>query len=181
MSHFNRLTDIVTCNLTSLLEGVPDQQETLREIIHEMEEGQKGAQRSVRTANIQLSELEQEIVDHRQMIEYWQEKTRSLLASDSDAEARAALVRRRETEDLLAGLETQHQAAKSTVQQLQTTSRALDARLADARRRLMELSGHATAQGHSASGIPDATQLETERDAEIEEELQRMKRELEEG
>lgn len=179
MNYFSRLTDIVTCNLSSLLEATPDQQQTLKQIIHEMEEGLVGAQRSVTTAAGNVERLESEIAEHRNLVEYWMGKARSLLADQNEQDARVALIRKRETEDLIAGLEPQLQSAITTRQQLHTTLRALEARMADARRRLAALSGDSEPV-EAARSTSEVESLESnDRSSEIEDELERLKRELE--
>jgi phage shock protein A len=64
MPHFSRLTDIVTCSLTAILEESDDPRATLGEVIQEMEEGLSSARRVAKTAAANRSRLEQEIAEH---------------------------------------------------------------------------------------------------------------------
>ena len=64
MSYFSRLTDIVTCNLTQMLNSATDPRAAIAEIVTEMEEGLAGAQRSVNTANNSAQRLKREIDEH---------------------------------------------------------------------------------------------------------------------
>ena len=66
MSYFSRLTDIVTCNLTQLLNQATDARAAIAEIVTEMQEGLAGAQRSVNTAVNAEQRLKREIDEHRQ-------------------------------------------------------------------------------------------------------------------
>lgn len=104
MSYFSRLTDIVTCNLSHLLAEAADPAAAIVEIIKEMEEGLTGAQRSVRTARASEESLRQEIDAHRVQVEMWTAKAREHLQSGAEADARQSLLRKREVEDLIAGL-----------------------------------------------------------------------------
>lgn len=135
MSYFSRLTDIVTCNLTTLLAEADDPVAALREIIAEMREGLAGATRSVATATASETRLASEIGEHRAQADQWDEKARKDLSAGQESQARTCLLRKREVQDLIAGLEQQHKAAQATREHLSTMHRALEARLAEALRR----------------------------------------------
>lgn len=141
MPHFSRLTDIVTCNLSAILAEAADPRKTLQEIIREMREGVAGAQRSARTAANNLARIEGEIAEQIQQVNRWLDRAKEALANEDEDHARQALLRKREHESLLAGLEQQLTAARSTRDHLTTTTHALEARLADALRRMAELEG----------------------------------------
>ena len=135
MPYFSRLTEIVTCNLTALLDGAEDRQATLEEIIKEIHEGNTGAKRSVRTAESNVTRIECEISEQLIQSGEWITKARDFLSKDREDLARNALSRKKEVENLIAGLEQQLSAAVSTRDHLKTTLHALEARLADAQRR----------------------------------------------
>jgi len=180
MSYFSRLTDIVTCNLTQLLNSASDPHAAIAEIISEMQEGLAGAQRSVNTAANAELRLQREIDEHRQSVQSWASKAREQLAAGSEMEARQSLMRKREVEDLIAGLEQQHKAAGATKQHLATMQRALEARLSEALRKredfgLADEQPASTPAGYFA--IPSATS-EDERQTQIDAELEALKREL---
>lgn len=179
MSYFSRLTDIVTCNLTQLLAQAEDPQSAIAEIIREMREGLSGAQRSVSTASASEERLKREIDSHREQVEMWTTKAKELLVGGSEAEARQSLLRKREVEDLIAGLSQQHKAAIATREHLATMQRALEARLAEALRRQESL-GIATIE--STSNVPEYLTASHpcvgDRHREVDEELEILKREL---
>jgi phage shock protein A len=175
------LTDIVTCNLTQLLNQAEDRHMAIAEIISEMEEGLAGAQRSVNTANNSEARLQNEIDEHRRAVITWTNRAKEQLAAGAEADARQCLMRKREIEDLIAGLEQQHKAAISTRQHLATMQRALEARLAEALRKRDEL-GVAPPSAPSASTgrfpIPAAVSVGDDRQNQIDAELEALKREL---
>lgn len=181
MSYFSRLTDIVTCNLTQILNESGNPQTAIQEIITEMQEGLAGAQRSVNTANNSELKLKREIDEHRQSVVSWTNKAREQLTAGAEAEARQSLMRKREVEDLIAGLEQQHKAAIATRQHLATMQRALEARLSEALRKRDEY-GLATQQPAPAStgrfSIPAAAPVADDRQTQIDAELEALKREL---
>lgn len=135
MPHFTRLTEIVTCNLSSLLNAAEDQQATLEEIIREIEEGIRGAERSVRTASNRVTEIECQIGEQQVACAEWQNKAREALENQREDLARQALSCRKQVDNLIAGLEQNLSAAISTRDHLKTTLHALHARLAEAQRK----------------------------------------------
>lgn len=184
MSFFSRLTDIVTCNLSDLLAPEPNPRAAIRDIIAEMEEGLAGARRSVSTATANVERLRREIEEHNSQIDYWNSRAKDELSAGRDDQARVALVRKKEVEDLIAGLLQEQQAALTTRDHLTTTLRALEARLAEARRRMQELDEAAdetVPASHDTEVMPlpgrfDA--LDDERARQIDEELEALRRAL---
>ncbi|WP_171186266.1 PspA/IM30 family protein, partial [Alienimonas chondri] len=135
MPFFSRLTDIVTCSLSDLLAETDDPAAALAEIIAEMELGRAGAARSVATAAGTVGRLTREIEEQRAEAERWQAEAKRELSAGREAEARVALMRRREAADVIAGLEQELGSASELHRHLQTTARALEARLNDAKRK----------------------------------------------
>ena len=135
MPYFSRLTDIVTCSLSDLLAEADDPGRALAEIIAEMEQGSAGAARAVATAAGTVTRLEGELTARRGEIDRWDTSAKEELKAGREEQAKAALVRRREARDMVAALEQELDAARGTHAHLQTTARALDARLSDARRK----------------------------------------------
>ncbi len=175
MAYFSRLTDIVTCNLTKLIDESEDRATAIAEIIREMEDGLGGARRSMQTASSNETRLAGELAQQAEQVTYWADKARTQLKAGDENQARLSLVRKREADSLVAGLHQQHQAAISTREHLATTFRALEARLADARRRQNELTTGTTAES-TAPTTPDP--IGTSAAQEIEDELAALKREL---
>lgn len=177
MPHFSRLTDIVTCNLTELLKQASDPRATLDEVIREMEEGLAGAQRSVQTARRNEERLQAEYNEAQGESERWQAEAMKALKSGDENAARMALYRKKEAHDLSAGLAQQVRVAHSTWEDLMTTYRALEARLAEAQRKYTELGG---AEQKSTSDSLAATAREL-RGQEVEDELAELKRQLDQS
>ena len=172
MPYFSRLTEIVTCNLTALLDGAEDRQATLEEIIKEIQEGITGAQRSVRTAANRVTSIEAEIGEQSTQILEWTTKAKQALGNDREDLARQALSRKKEVENLIAGLEQQLHAAVSTRDHLKTTLHALEARLSDAQRRR-------TSTPVDAPELPYGDeQILIAREDGVEEELAALRREM---
>lgn len=193
MSFFSRLSDIISCNVNDLLGSAADPLRAVRQIISEMEEGLAGASRSANAASNSEQRLRSELDEHRAQVESWSAKAREQLIQKHEDQAREALIRKREIEDLLAGLEQQHAAAVATRDQLTTTLRAIGARLAEARRIEQALEAKQPAAhvagmiGRSAAPTRDPTEnrpvpaLDPSRADQIEAELDALRRELAEG
>lgn len=141
MPYFSRLTDIVTCNLSALLKDCDNPSEVLEEVVREMTEGLAAAERSVRTAKANEERIREEIAEHKIEIGNWLAAAKTSIESGNDVEARNSLMRKREVEDLIKGLDQQLASAEGTREHLTTTWHALTARMSDAQRRLAELSG----------------------------------------
>ncbi|MEZ5942883.1 MAG: PspA/IM30 family protein [Planctomycetaceae bacterium] len=173
MPYFSRLTDIVTCNLSSILAKADDPKSALDEIIQEIQQGVAGARRSADTAEGNVGRIETEIAEQRQVVTKWLDEAKSHLANGADAKARGAIERKQECEDLLAGLEQQLQAAVSTRDHLRTTLHAIEARLADAKRR--RSSGDLTTDDSAKGEVYDESH---ERKSRVDSELDALRRQL---
>jgi phage shock protein A len=178
MNYFSRLTDIVTCNLSEMLARETDPAASLAKIIAEMEEGLAGARRSVGTATANEERLRNEIEELGGQSEQLTEEARSALRNHDESAARVALTRKQEVVDVVAGLQQQHKAACATRDHLNTTLRALEARLSEARRRAQEL--QTSAKSVVSSGRSPRAILEEDdpRSRAVDDELAALKREL---
>ena len=178
MTYFSRLSDIVSCNLTELLAQAADPAATLRQLISEMEEGLAGARRSVQAAAKSVERLQCETGEHKAQWQFWMQQARDEVAAGREQEARESLRRKRELEDLLEGLDQQLAAAVSTHEHLQKMHRAIEARVAETRRRLEGDTGDAP----SPTGSADSRwSSDPAREAQIEEELAALRREVAKG
>ena len=184
MSFFSRLSDIVSCKLDDLVANQTDPSVAMARIISEIEEGLAGAKRSVTAAGSSEERLKGEREERQKQAAWWGDKARQELAADNEDAARQALLRKRETEDLVAGIDQQIAAAGSTRMHLSTTMRAIEARLAEARRIQQELQfpGSAATAPPSAMAAPKGSSLpptvDRTRAAQIEAELEALRQEL---
>lgn len=179
MPHFSRLTDIVTCNLTDILNSSEDPTTTLREIIAEMEEGLAACRRSVRTSGNNFQRLKREIDQYQQQIDDWFNVAKQHLSAGDETNARNALTRKVELEGLVEGLIPEMEAANSTCQHMHRIQKALEARQSDAARRLSELTGDAAEIPlESETAIHAANAAAQEKQVEIDAELDALRREL---
>ena len=162
MPYFSRLTDIVTCNLTAILEGADDPVVALDEIVREMDQGLAASRRSVTTATGIVESIAADIQRQQADAAHWQAEAKASLQAGDETAAKQALVRRKETLALIEGLEQSHTAAVATLDQLTTTYHALHARIADARRRQAELTGQPADATPPLEGVDESIDAELE-------------------
>ena len=180
MPHFSRLTDIVTCSLTEILDEAEDPQQTLREVIDEMEEGLASARRVARTSAANRDRLQKEIETHTGQVAGWLEKAKTSLVAGDETGARMALTRKVEVEDLIDGLKPELDASESNYQNMLRIQKALEARHSEAQRRLVDLTGEPTqVRLESETAIHAVNQSQQEKSCEVEAELEALRRQLE--
>ena len=181
MPHFSRLTDIVTCSLTEILEVSEDPQATLQEVIQEMEEGLTSSRRVAGTSSKNCDRLEKEIATHTAQVNEWMEKAKASLQAGDETAARDALTRKVEIEDLIAGLQPELEAAKSNYQNMLRIQKALEARYAEATRRMAEMIGSSSndsSETDSRTAAHAIEQSRAEKNDEVEAELEALRKQL---
>lgn len=179
MPHFSRLTDIITCNINEILSASVDPAETLQEIIQEMNEGLSACRRNVRTSAANGERLRREIAEYETQLMEWKNRARQFLSEGDEDGARDSLRRRVEVEDLIAGLRPELDAANSTGQHMLRIQKALEARQAEAVRKMEELTGRRSEPAsESEMSAMSASAASQERLSEVEAELEALKREL---
>ena len=141
MPYFTRLTDIITCSLTDILDGSDNPELTLRDVIQEMEQGLSGARRSARTAETNRARIQNDIEEHSSQMTEWVNRARQSLETGREDEARDALTRKVELEDLIDGLKPEVTAASKTHEHMLRIQKALEARHSEALKRRSELTG----------------------------------------
>ena len=179
MPYFPRLTAIVTCSLTEILDGSEDPEITLREVIREMEQGLSGARRSARTADSNRARIQRDIEEHTGQMDQWVSRARKALEANREDEAREALTRKVELEDLLDGLKPELNAAAKTHEHMLRIQKALEARHSEALRRLSEVTGSpAEIQLESETAIHAVAQSQQNRNDDVEAELEALKKQM---
>lgn len=179
MPHFSRLTDIITCSLTEILNAAADPAVTLQEIIGEMNEGLAACRRNVQTSTDNGERLKREIFDYEAQIVVWKDRARQNLAEGDEDAARNSLRRKVEIVDLIAGLRPELEAAVSASQHMLRIQKALEARHSEALRRLEEVTGQSSAISlESESFVLSSSAATQKRRSAIEAELEALRREM---
>jgi phage shock protein A len=182
MTYYSRLSDIVSYRIEDLVAESPDRRGAIARIVAEIRDGLTGAQRSVTGAQKSVNRLLGELSERQGQAESLNTQARQQLVSGNESAARQTLLRRRECLDLLAGIEQQLAAARSTHEHLQTILKAVEARLAEALRLQEELQSgmrvFAAISYSSEKSLSNNPQSETARMNLVEEDLLALRREL---
>lgn len=135
MGIFARLSDLIVANINALLDKAENPERMLAQIIREMEEGLGTARQQAATAIALDRRLTREWNQHQHESEHWKEQARLALSAKREDLARQALARKIEHDDLARGLSSQCSSAQETSSQVRAALRALELRLAEARRK----------------------------------------------
>ena len=135
MGLFARLSDLISANLNSLLDAAEDPERMLTQVIREMEEGLADARQQGASAITAERRLGRELEQNRAAASHWKEQARLALTSHREDLARKALTHKLEQDDLVRALDTQWTAARQTSTDVKAALHALEARLAEARRK----------------------------------------------
>jgi len=134
-SMFKRISDVISANLNDLIDRVEDPERMIKQIIREMEENIGKAKEGVIEAIASEKQLQKDLEQHRRQSAEWQKKAEEALLVNKEELARAALMRKKEHDNLIKALEPSWEAAKNTGERLKTQLHALEAKLEEARRK----------------------------------------------
>jgi phage shock protein A len=147
MGIISRLSDIFAANLNALLDRAENPEVMLDHMIREMEDGLALARRYAAVALAAEVRLRRDRDDSRERAEQWKARAREALAAGHEELARRALARKQEHDALARSLEEEHAEALQASESARTALQALEARLAEARRKQrVLLARHRTAQ-----------------------------------
>lgn len=134
-SMFKRISDVISANLNDLIDRVEDPERMIKQIIREMEENISKAKAGVIEALASEKQLQKDLEQHRRQSAEWQQKAEEALLVNKEELARAALMRKKEHDNLIKALEPAWEAAQNTSERLKTQLHALEAKLEEARRK----------------------------------------------
>jgi phage shock protein A len=165
MGLFQRISDIITANLSDYADRFEDPEKMLRLAIREME--QSIAEATTETAKVLANEklLAKQLADHRRQAEEWGKKASNAVDSGDDQLARKALSRKQEHKKLAEAIEVEHKAASETAQTLKVQLEGMRAKLQEANRNLATLSARMRAADFKrkmASTEPSSVDVSTD-------------------
>ena len=134
-SIFKRISDVLSANLNDLIDRVEDPERMIKQIIREMEENISKAKAGVIEAIASEKQLQKDLEQHRRQSAEWQQRAEEALQVNKEELARAALIRKKEHDNIIKALEPSWEAAKNTSERLKTQLHALEAKLEEARRK----------------------------------------------
>ncbi len=184
-SIFKRISDVISANLNDLIDRVEDPERMIKQIIREMEENISKAKEGVIEAIASEKQLQKDLEQHRRQSSEWQKKAEEALQVDKEELARAALIRKKEHDNIIKALEPSWEAAKNTSERLKTLANfqaGLDAQANFARMEdkvtEMEARVEAAAELHSDASQLEKDFLAMEVEQEVDNELAALKRKV---
>jgi phage shock protein A len=135
MGLFTRLSRLINANLNAVLEAAEDPEKMLAQVIREMETSLVTARQHGARAIAAERRLERELEQNRATAAFWKDQAARALGNGREDLARQAVARKIEHDDLVSALTPQLDAARQTSAAVKTSLRALEARLAEARRK----------------------------------------------
>lgn len=140
MRIFRRITDIITANLTEMIERFENPEIMLRQAVREIDDALRDTMDRAARVIAQEKLLARQLVDHERQSAAWQERARQAVARNDDPAARHAIARKREHERMAAALTNQVVSTQEAAVRMRGQVESLKAVHADARGRLTVLS-----------------------------------------
>jgi phage shock protein A len=131
----SRVSDILTANLNARLDRAEDPEAMLAQVVRAMGCGLARSRRAAAVAIAAERRLRRERDGHRTQADHWKGRAREALAAGREDLARRALARKQEHDALARSLDEQHAEAAQTGESARAALLALEARLAEARRK----------------------------------------------
>jgi phage shock protein A len=136
MGLFKRLQDIITANLGDVVEGCDDPEPVLKQAIREMEEAIGEAKRETARAMAAERLAAKDLADSERQADDWRRQAAQAVGAGDDDKARKALARKQEHDKVSAALRDQTAATGEASRILRHQLEAMQAKLAEAKRRL---------------------------------------------
>ncbi len=132
---FKRINDVITANISDLIDRVEDPEKMIKQIIREMEENIATAKEGVVDAVASEKTLRQDVERHRSESQQWGDKARVAVKDGNEKLAREVLLRKNEHVRILESLEPAMDSAISTSASLKAQLKALESKLEEAKRK----------------------------------------------
>jgi len=132
-SIFVRINDVISANISEMIDKVEDPERMIRQIIREMEDNIVRSKEGVIDALTSEKQLARELEHHRRQAEKWHKKAETALRSDNEGLAREALARKKEHDRIVEDTEVSWKAARNTSKNLKAQLHALENKLTQAR------------------------------------------------
>lgn len=136
MRLFQRLGDILSANVSELVERYEDPELLLRQAVREMEESVRAALESAVRVVAHEKILSRQLGDEERAVAAWRERATAAVRNGNDAAALEALRSKREREWVLAALAEQLAEASQGAQSLRRQIESMRLRLEEAKRKL---------------------------------------------
>lgn len=140
MGLFRRVSDIISANLNEMVDRFEDPEKMLNQAIREMEMAIRRAMDTAARVIANEKLLEKQLARQRRQIEHWQQRAAGCAKSGEDDPTRYALIRRRESEKLVAALQDELDQTRRVGEKSRRQIDAMRVKLHEALRKLVTLS-----------------------------------------
>jgi len=135
MKIFSRVSDIISANVSDLLDRAEDPEKMVKLLIVEMEEYIDKAREGLAKAIAGEKQLEASLKKNRDAAADWQAKAEAAIERNDDELARRCLERKKEFERIADSMQPQWEAARRASDALKSDFRRLEERVEEARRK----------------------------------------------
>jgi phage shock protein A len=136
MGIFKRISDILAANFNEMVDNWEEPEKMLKQAIREMEQTIDESRRSVARAMASEKMVGKELAENERQAKEWEHRAVTAVGAGDDGLARKALSRKQEHEKVAAALADQYSASQEASQTMRRQLEAMQAKLADAKRRL---------------------------------------------
>lgn len=165
MGLFRRINDIISANFNEMVEQYEDPEKMLKQAVREMEESIAAAKKEVVHAMASEKLVKKNLADNERQVQEWRQRAEKAVQAGDDALARKALVRKQEYEKVAAALRDQEAASSEASQTLRRQLEAMQAKLAEAKRRIGTLAARKKAADVRARGVACGADVQLDTDA----------------
>ncbi len=129
----NRIRDLVSANLNSMLDRAEDPEKMVNEYLRQLNTNLSEAKVSVASAMADETKLHTKMVEHQSQAEQWQRKAGAALNAGDEDLARQALSRKIQAQKLADSYKQQYESQDQQVEELQDALVKLEQRISEAR------------------------------------------------
>ncbi|THF88096.1 PspA/IM30 family protein [Deinococcus sp. KSM4-11] len=129
MTILDRLSRLLRANVNDLISKAEDPSMIIEQALRDMRSAYGEARSEVADAMAQAAKLDREATTNRRLSDEYAKKAEEALRGGNEELAREALRRSQNTKDLAAGFEEQRTVQTTTIDQLKTQLRALEAKI----------------------------------------------------
>jgi phage shock protein A len=162
---FKRINDIISANLNDMIDRFEDPEAMLKQAVREMEEAIVEARRETAKAMAAEKLAGRDLADSERQVRDWRLRAEQAVRAGDDGLARTALARKQEQEKVAAALGDQTAASAEASGALRRQLEAMQAKLAEAKRRLGTLTARQKAAAVRARMQADVEDVAVNTDA----------------